>query len=259
MTKPGSKGPGVCLAGCAVAAVLPVQAQQSVKQPAARDNWPRIVAFGDSTTAPRGTLPVYADLLEAELPAKGVCAMVINAGVGGHSTRQGRNRFKTDVLDRKPALVIIQFGINDAAVDVWKEPSATEPRVPLAEYRANLEFFIESLRAANAQVMLMTPNPTRWTDQLRQIYGKPPYRAKDPDGFNVLLQTYAEAVRQIARENKVDSIDIYAEYRALDSRAGQSMDALLLDGMHPNATGHRLAADLLLARLPAMLKSAIPR
>jgi hypothetical protein len=31
----------------------------------------RIVAFGDSTTAPRGSLPVYAGLIEKELRAKG--------------------------------------------------------------------------------------------------------------------------------------------------------------------------------------------
>ena len=35
-----------------------------------------IVAFGDSTTAPRGKLVVYANLLQKELPAKGLPAKI---------------------------------------------------------------------------------------------------------------------------------------------------------------------------------------
>jgi len=44
----------------------------------------------------------------------------------------------------------------------------------------------------------------------------------------------------------VKLIDVYAQYGAYDAIPGQSMDKLLLDGMHPNAKGHRLAADLLI-------------
>ena len=39
-------------------------------------------------------------------------------------------------------MIVIQFGINDAAVDVWKKPPATEPRVPLNEYLDNLRTMI---------------------------------------------------------------------------------------------------------------------
>jgi lysophospholipase L1-like esterase len=233
---------------------LTALAQPSAESQTVRDDRVRIVAFGDSTTAPRGTLAVYAGLLEQDLPARGVKAEVINAGVGGHCTRLGRQRFKTDVLDRKPVVVIIQFGINDSAVDVWKTPPITEPRVTLADYRANLEFFVDSLQAAGARVVLMTPNPMRWTERDRRRYDKPPYQVDDPDGFNVLLKQYAESARQVARERKVALVDIYAEFQAFNGSTGQSMDDLLLDGIHPNARGQRLIADLLLATLPALLK-----
>ena len=75
-----------------------------------------IVAFGDSTTAPRDSLVVYADILRAELSN----VRVLNAGSGGDSTEMARARFSRDVLDRKPGVVVIQFGINDSAVDVWE-------------------------------------------------------------------------------------------------------------------------------------------
>lgn len=212
-----------------------------------------VVAFGDSTTAPRGALAVYAGILEKELRAKGVNATVLNAGVGGNTTDMARRRFKTDVLDRGPAVAIIQFGINDAAVDVWKDPPATGSRVSLDAYRANLEYFVDTLSAAGVKTVLMTPNPMRWTARLRERYGKPPYLSEDADGFNVLLKTYADAVRQVAREKKAGLIDVYAAYEAFGARDGQSVDALLLDGMHPNEKGHRIVADLLIARVPSML------
>ncbi len=215
--------------------------------------WTKVVAFGDSTTAPRGRLPIYPDLLQRELPGKGIAAQVINAGKGGNTTAMARKRFERDVLQRKPALAIIQFGINDSAVDVWKKPPATRPRVSKEQYRANLEFFIDSLRKQGARVILMTPNPLRWTPKIKKMYGKPPYDPNDPDGFNVLLKDYAAIVRDIAKAKRVKLIDIYAQYEAYDAKPGQSMDKLLMDGMHPNENGHRLAAALLLDAIPGVL------
>ncbi len=206
----------------------------------AADNSPvTIVAFGDSTTAPRGPLRVYADILRDELPKHGVKASVVNAGVGGNHTVAARKRFQRDVLDRKPAIVIVQFGINDAAVDVWKKPPATKPRVALKTYEANLRLFIGSIRKAGARPILMTPNPLRWTPRLKKLYGKPPYDPDNANGFNLLLMDYAAAVRAIAAEERVPLIDI-------DRAMTPEIDNLLLDGMHPNAAGHQLVADRLI-------------
>jgi lysophospholipase L1-like esterase len=210
-----------------------------------------LVAFGDSTTAPRGSLQVYANLLRQDLPRSGLPVDVINAGVGGHTTEAGRARFASDVLDRQPDLVILQFGINDAAVDVWKTPPATEPRVSLERYIANLEFSIDSLQARPCVVILMTPNALRWTPALLERYSKPPYRPDEADGFNTVLQTYAEAVRQLAQRKAIPLVDVFAAFQALGQVPGQAVDDLLLDGMHPNHQGQRLVADLL---LPEILK-----
>ncbi|NQU10273.1 hypothetical protein HQ590_05760 [bacterium] len=208
-----------------------------------------IVAFGDSTTAPRTVdgqpLTVYADLLRAELPARGITGQVINSGVGGHNTRDGLARFEADVLAHGPDLVIIQFGINDSTLDLWLDPPVTEPRVPLAEFAANLPAMVRPLRAVGAGVVLMTPNPMRWTAELRGYYGKAPYRPDDPMGLNVTLIPYVDAVREVAAAERVDLVDAYALFLA----TGDGVDDLLLDGMHPNAAGHRLVADALLQAL----------
>ena len=122
-----------------------------------------IVAFGDSTTAERGPLKIYVDLLQKELPIAGNSVRIINAGIGGNNTDQARQRFQTDVLKHDPSVVIIQFGINDASVDVWKDPPVASPRVDLAAYRKNLTYFVRQLQSRGIDVILMTPNPMRWT------------------------------------------------------------------------------------------------
>ena len=218
-------------------------------------DWTKIVCFGDSTTAPRRDLIIYADLLREELSGREIDIWVENSGVGSSHTDHARERFARDVLDHRPELAIIQFGINDSAVDVWKNPPATQPRVALARYRENLAFFIDTLRQQNRKVILMTPNPLRWAEKTQKLYGNPPYDPNDPDGFNRLLKDYAAAVRQIATAQDVELIDVYALFESYDRQANQSMDDLLLDGMHPNAAGHRLVADLLLEKIDRLLPS----
>lgn len=217
--------------------------------PARATDGPRIVAFGDSLTAPRGNIEVYPGILATDLSHDGKDVTVINAGVGGHTTAQATSRFERDVLQADPDLVVILFGINDAAVDVWKNPPAAEPRVSLADYRANLGSWVKTLREAGIPVVLMTPNPLRWTDGLRKLYGKPPYRPDDPDGMNVLLHDYAAAVREIAREHETGLVDIHALATAYESKGPAKNRPFSRDGMHPESEGHRLIAAALIEEL----------
>ena len=148
-----------------------------------------IVVFGDSTTAARGPLRTFGTLLSEDLPARGIEPTVVNAGVGGNTTVLARKRFEKDVLAHDPDIVTISFGINDSAVDVWK--GATEPRVDVEQYEANLRYFVQTLRQCGATPILMTPNPLAWTPTLKDTYGKAPYDRDDPEGFNVTLKQYA--------------------------------------------------------------------
>lgn len=206
-----------------------------------------LVVFGDSTTAPRAGVEVYATVLARDLPG----LAVVNAGVGGHTTDQGRKRFQTDVLAHQPAVVVIQFGINDAAVDVWKDPPATIPRVSLEDYEANLRYFVAELKKAGAQIVLMTPNPLRWTKRLREMYGHPPYRPNEEEGFNLVLADYAEAVRRIARDEGLPLLDVQSSLVEHAKSQGKNLDAFLPDGMHPNTAAHAYIAAGLKAILEA--------
>lgn len=208
-----------------------------------------IVAFGDSTTAPRDELAVYPAILGRALRDAGQPVRVINAGVPSDSTREARARFAADVLAPAPDLVIMQFGINDSAIDVWRGES--RPRIGLTDYAANLATMVRELRRRGVVVIPMTPNPLRWTDGLREMYGKPPYDPADPDGFNGLLPRYAQKVRDVAGRCGVPLVDSFSAFRDYGEQPGQSVDDLLLDGMHPNDRGHALEAELLLPHVLA--------
>ncbi len=209
-----------------------------------------IVMFGDSTTAerPGAVEKVYADRVRETLQGTGSTLSVYNAGVGSNTTKNARDRFARDVLAHKPRVVVIQFGLNDAAVDVWKEPPATESRVSLTEYEQNLRWMITTLREQQVKPVLMTTNPTRWTSKLRDLYGKPPYRPDEADGFDApVLARYNEAVRRLAAELAVPLVDVHEAFTA------KNADKLLLDGMHPNDAGHQLIAELLVPILRQQL------
>ena len=228
--------PAVALIALASPRVLPAEQARPL----------RVIAFGDSTTAPRNTIQeVYADRLVKALAKHRIPIEVINAGVGGNTTEHARRRFERDVLSRAPNLVVIQFGINDSALDVWKDPPATAPRVAVDRYRENLLHFVRTLKDRGVQVILMTPNPLRWVAKTKSLYGKPPYDPDDPQGFDAPLSPYRTAVREVADQEGAPLIDVFQAFADYAKRTNRPVDDLLLDGMHPNDEGHRIVAELL--------------
>lgn len=215
-----------------------------------------LIAFGDSTTAPRSGVPTYADILRGELLLDGGPLEVMNAGVPGNTTAKAIQRFQADVISKAPHTVVILFGINDAAVDVWKTPPATGPRVPLSEYKANLVKMVRGIKDAGGRVVLMTPTPLAWSDTTRKLYGKAPYDASDDGGFNVLLRGYAQAVRDVAREEGVLSVDLFDVFsrsvmkrHPAGAKALETDLVLCPDGMHPGEEGQRLMAEAVMEAL----------
>ena len=205
-----------------------------------------IIMFGDSTTAPRGAVKVYATRVEIALQSIGSSLSVSNSGVPSNTTVQARKRLQEEVLRHKPRIVVMQFGINDSAVDVWKKPPTTEPRVSLSAFIDNYRAMITEAQQQGAKVIVMTTNPLRWTSKLRELYGKPPYQADAEDGFESLnLTRYNDALRTLATELKVPLVDVHTAYPAFAEKHKTTIDAMLTDGMHPGDLGHQLVAELL--------------
>lgn len=206
-----------------------------------------IACFGDSTTAAKRS---YCAVLSELYPR----FQVHNCGIGGNTTAMARERFERDVLSLEPDLVIVQFGINDAAVDVWKSPPATASRVALDDYLENLRYFVTALQQRGAEVILMTPNQVRWAPRTLELYGKPPYDPDDPLGFTHILAGYAEGMRRLAAELNVPIVDVYAMYDD-PALTPEDFKRLLPDGMHPSFEGHRKTAAALQPHIDSWLTS----
>lgn len=194
-----------------------------------------IIAFGDSLT--QGTLwwvnngnAVYTDHLKAAFPN----STVINSGQRGDSTYNASLRFKKDVLDKKPDIVIISFGMNDQA---W-EIKYNCPIISLENYRNYLVDFTTALKNSGAEVIFMTPNP---------VYEA----AYTPNANNNyaygLMDDYCNEMRKIAAEYDCDLIDINREFNS------RTLSALVSsDGIHQTAAGHKLYGELIAAHLNAV-------
>lgn len=104
--------------------------------------------------------------------------------------------------------MVFQFDLN-AAVDVWKEPPATEPRVWIADNEANPRAMIAVAQERGAKLSLMTTTPPHWTSRLKELYGKPSYDPESADGFDApLLAKYNERIRSLAMELGMGLVDV---------------------------------------------------
>lgn len=100
-----------------------------------------IICFGDSITFGYGVEKGedYPSFL-----GKIVNIPVINAGVDGDSSTEGLKRLDSDVLNKKPLLVIIEFGGNDFLL-----------KIPIDVTLKNMEEMVESIQAAGAMAALV--------------------------------------------------------------------------------------------------------
>ncbi len=108
----------------------------------------RILAFGDSLFAGYGVgmENSYPAKLQNALRARGVNAIIVNAGVSGDTTAAGRQRlgFTLDSQTVKPDLVILELGGNDLLRSL-----------PPEETRANLDAMVADIKERGIDVLLM--------------------------------------------------------------------------------------------------------
>lgn len=195
----------------------------------------RIVTLGDSIT--KGVRPgvvaaeTFAARIGKALRDGGVEVEVINAGIGGERTDMALPRLAKDVLARKPAIVTVMYGTNDGYVDKGKQT----PRLTVAEYQANLEKLVDSLKAAGIVPVLMT-SPRWGRDAAPNGLGENP---------NVKLEAYVEVCRRVASDRRVALVDHYKHWADAEA-AGTAIGTWTTDQCHPNPEGHRVLAETML-------------
>jgi len=209
----------------------------------------KIVAFGDSITngaSPAGMTEAdtFRQVVRRQLTERlGTTVEVVNAGVNGDIVTLATGRLQRDVLDRKPDLVTIMFGGNEAG---FYRPEtngfADTPRVSRDQFAATVAKIVDRVRAQGITVVLMTCPPM--TERYWGMHLEP-YRKH---GINFLVKDYAQAMRDVAAEKGVELVDVYRAFEEKPERLDY-----FPDGLHPDARGHRVIADLLVERLASII------
>jgi lysophospholipase L1-like esterase len=157
----------------------------------------RIVLVGDSTVNDQGGWgPGFRSVFAPEVE-------IVNLAKNGRSSKSFRAEgLWKPALDPKPSYVLIQFGHNDGP-----GKGADRETDPKTTFRDNMSRYIDEVRAAGAQPVLVT-------SIVRRNFGEDGKIKQDS------LFPYVEAARALAAEMKVPLIDLYALTLAHAERLG---------------------------------------
>jgi acyl-CoA thioesterase-1 len=187
---------------------------------APKSNERRVVFFGDSITD-NWSKQAFGGFF----PGK----PYVNRGIGGQTTAQMLVRMRADVIDLKPAVVVILAGTNDVSGNAG-------PMTPEG-IEANLASLAELARASNIKVVLASLLPVG--DDKTDPAGKAIMRSKDrPPG---VLRALNQWIAGYARKSRHVFLDYYG---ALADSAGTFKPQFNYDGLHPNAAGYAVMGPL---------------
>ena len=158
----------------------------------------------------------------------------IGRGISGQTSYQMLVRFRQDVLDLKPKVVVINAGINDIAEN---------QSIPYSEdlTMGNIMSMAELAKAHKIKVILSSVMPT---DKI--------YWNKKATGVQIKIMRLNERIRQYAEANGYPYIDYYS---AMVKGASRGLNpAYTDDGLHPNVEGYKVMEPLLLEAVRKYVK-----
>ena len=196
----------------------------------------KIIALGDSVTfGPRrfmresnNWVSILERILDSWLDEK---VEIINAGVGGDTSKRGLERLERDVISHNPDYTLIMFGLNDMF------------KISFNEYKESMEKIVLKLKEKNIVPILMTSNPFTPVESFLKRKG-----IKDFDKFEEEFREYISYVRELAERENVLLIDIYKFFK--------ENPVLLLhicDGVHPDMICQPFMASFIAEKLFKLL------
>ncbi len=117
-----------------------------------------IIFFGDSICVGQWVSieKTWVFRIAANLGNKEPSEFVVhNRSINGNTTRQALERMQFDVLSHNPFMVVIQFGLNDAAI--WADAKGY-PRVSKEAYIANIKEIIERCHNYGVKEIIVNSN-----------------------------------------------------------------------------------------------------
>lgn len=185
-----------------------------------------IAFLGDSITK-QGSAPTgWCGLVISGLEANGIDATPINAGRGGHTTRDMLSRYEADVIAKKPDWMILMCGTND-------NPNRG---LPFEESQKNITTIVEKTQAAGIKVLIAT-RPMR--------------------GGEAQENPYNEFLRTLAKDKHLPIAEVFGAMAAAQSEYLKQNSSLpkntpyltIADGTHMNPRGNQVIAESILTAL----------
>jgi acyl-CoA thioesterase-1 len=180
-----------------------------------------LLVLGDSLSAEYGLDrgAGWVSLFEQRLKTEKVDATVVNASISGETTSGGRMRLPTLLAKRRPDIVVVELGANDALRGL-----------PLSATEANLRAICAESVKAGSRVLLIgmriPPNYGRdYADRFHAVYGKVASDCKSP-----LVPFMLEGI-------------------------AEKPQLFQADRMHPLAAAHPIILNNILPQLLPMIKS----
>ena len=207
-----------------------MQTDQQVKK--------KIIFFGDSITQAAVKPGGYIDVLNKTLEANNNTSYeLVGAGIGGNKVYDLYLRAEEDVINKKPAIVLIYVGVND----VWhKRTSGTGTDADKFEkfYRA----LVKKIQAGGAKVAVCTP----------AAIGERNDHTNELDGD---LNKFSQIIRNMAKDLNLPLVDLrkkFTAYAVANNPKNEDRNILTTDGVHLNEKGNQLVAEAIWSVLSTM-------
>jgi lysophospholipase L1-like esterase len=199
-------------------------------------NGDKVIFFGDSLTAlagidgpkekgvTKGYVRIFRDTIRDKHKDKEI--EVDWVATGGHTVPDLLKRVDKDVIAKKPTIVVIQIGCNDAR------------RIPKDTFKTGLEELIDRLKKEKIQVIQCS---------LTSVGEKHDGTNKD----DAKLEEFAVVQREVARSKAVPLNDLrkaFVEHWKKNNPDNKGSGILTYDGNHFNDAGHQFVAEQMLKK-----------
>ncbi|TCD03701.1 SGNH/GDSL hydrolase family protein [Pedobacter psychroterrae] len=162
--------------------------------------------------------------------------VIINAGIGGNTTKDLLGRVEKDCYLHKAELTILMAGTNDMNSVKY---------IPLKQYEQNMRELAKGILARKSKLIMMTILPCHEPDLLTRH----PAAFYEPEGVAGRRKQVNDVIKKIAADYKAHLIDLEHLFNAI-GKISDDKDSLLKnlansnkrDGIHPTANGYRFIA-----------------
>lgn len=132
---------------------------------------------------------------------------IVNAGVGGENAPLGVKRLQKDVLDHKPDLTVVCFGLNDSC----------QGEQNLSKYTDALTEIFDRLAEQKIETIFMTPNTMN--SYVSAELDKEHFRSIASQTMAIqqkgLLNLYLDAAKEICKKYEIQVCDCHKRWEAL--------------------------------------------